>query len=193
LGKFLTSQSLVNGSLANGDFANSELAKLPICISPGIPTTVMSSRRSRTRRREGIVTTIIKNHTQEPGDIEARVSTLEAASDVHAAAISDHGGLLVSMDEDISKIQVEFRAQRGMLQALHDTQSEHSTVLRGHTALLKEHSTILKEHGTILKEHSTILKEHSALHKEHRSQLAELRVGVQTIIDLLTPKPGTEN
>lgn len=125
-----------------------------------------------TRRREGIVTTIIKNHTQEPGDIEARVSTLEAASDVHAAAISDHGGLLVSMDEDISKIQVEFRAQRGMLQALHDTQSEHSTVLR---------------------EHSTVLREHSALHKEHRSQLAELRVGVQTIIDLLTPKPGTEN
>lgn len=118
------------------------------------------------------MTTIFKNHTQEPGDIEARVSTLEAASDVHAAAISDHGGLLVSMDEDISKIQVEFRAQRGMLQALHDTQSEHSTVLRGHTALLKEHGTILKEHS---------------------SQLAELRVGVQTIIDLLTPKPGTEN
>jgi outer membrane protein TolC len=69
-------------------------------------------------------------------------------------------------------MQVEFRAQRGMLQALHDTQSEHSTALR---------------------EHSAVLREHTALHKEHRAQLAELRVGVRTIIDLLTPKPGAEN
>ncbi len=75
--------------------------------------------------------------------LRARVSTLEAASDQHAVKISDHGGLLMSMDEDISKIQVEFRAQRGMLQALHDTQSEHITELREHTALLKEHSTQL--------------------------------------------------
>ena len=107
----------------------------------------------------------LKDHAQEPGDIEARVSTLETASDIHAVQISDHGGLLVSMDDDVSKIQVEFRAQRGMLQALHDTQSEHITVLR----------------------------EHTALHREHSSQLAELRAGVQTIIDLLTPKPGSEN
>jgi reverse gyrase len=62
--------------------------------------------------------------------IETRVSRLEATSDQHVEKISDHGGLLVSMDEDLSKIQVEFRAQRGMLQALHDTQSEHVTVLR---------------------------------------------------------------
>ena len=30
------------------------------------------------------------------------------------------------MDEDVSKVQVEFRAQRGLLQALHDTQSDHT-------------------------------------------------------------------
>jgi hypothetical protein len=118
------------------------------------------------------MTSISKNHTPKPGDIEARVSTLEAASDAHAVAISTHGGLLVSMDEDISKIQVEFRAQRGMLQALHLTQNEHSTVLREHTALLKEHSAVLTDHS---------------------SQLAEIRVGVQTIIHLLTPKPDGEN
>ena len=111
--------------------------------------------------------------------IEARVSTLEAASDTHAVEIRTLGGLLISMDEDISKIQVEFRAQRGMLQALHDTQSEHTTLLREHTALLKEHGAILKEHGAILTDHS--------------AQLAEIRVGVQTIIGLLTPKPGSEN
>ena len=118
------------------------------------------------------MTMILKDHAQEPGDIEARVSTLETASDLHAGQISDHGGLLVSMDEDVSKIQVEFRAQRGMLQALHDTQSEHITVLREHTALLKGHSAILGDHS---------------------AQLAEIRVGVQTIIALLSPKPGSED
>jgi hypothetical protein len=118
------------------------------------------------------MTMIFKDHAEEPRDIEARVSTLEAASDAHAIKISDHGGLLVSMDDDLGKIQVEFRAQRGMLQALHDTQSEHSTQLREHTAILKEHTAILSDHG---------------------GQLAEIRVGVQTIIDLLTPRPGSEN
>ena len=76
------------------------------------------------------------------------------------------------MDEDISKIQVEFRAQRGMLQALHDTQTEHITELREHRAILSEHTAILSDHS---------------------AQLAEIHVGVQTIIDLLTPKPGSEN
>lgn len=106
------------------------------------------------------------------GSIEARVSTLGAASDQHAVRISDHGGLLVSMDEDISKIQVEFRAQRGMLQALHDTQSEHITVLREHTATLKEHGAVLGQHSR---------------------QLAEIQAGVQTIIGLLNRESGSEN
>jgi hypothetical protein len=118
------------------------------------------------------MTMIFKDHAEEPRDIEARLSRLEAASDAHAVKISNHGGLLVSMDDDLSKIQVEFRAQRGMLQALHDTQSEHSTQLRRHTALLNEHTAILSDHS---------------------GQLAEIRVGVQTIIGLLTPKPGNEN
>jgi hypothetical protein len=125
------------------------------------------------------MTTIFKDHAEEPRDIEARVSTLEAASDTHVVKISDHGGLLVSMDDDLSKIQVEFRAQRAMLQALRDTQSEHSTQLRQHTALLNEHTAILSEHTAILSDHS--------------GQLAEIRVGVQTIIDLLTPRPGSDN
>jgi len=105
-------------------------------------------------------------------NIETRVSTLEATSDQHVVKISDHGGLLVSMDEDVSKIQVEFRAQRGMLQALHDTQSDHVTVLREHTALLKEHGTLLGQHSR---------------------QLAEIQTGVQTIIGLLTQEPGSRN
>jgi hypothetical protein len=125
------------------------------------------------------MTMIFKDHAEEPPGIEARLSRLEAVSDAHGVKISDHGGLLVSMDDDLSKIQVEFRAQRAMLQALRDTQSEHSTQLRQHTALLNEHTAILSEHTAILSDHS--------------GQLAEIRVGVQTIIDLLTPRPGSDN
>ena len=103
---------------------------------------------------------------------EGRLSTLEAASDRQAATIAIQKGLRAAMDDDLSKIQVEFRAQRGLLQALADTQSEHTSTLR-------EHGTILREHGTILREHST--------------QLTEIRVGVQTIISLLTPDSGSDN
>jgi hypothetical protein len=40
---------------------------------------------------------------------------------------------------------------------------------------------------------ATILKEHTAILSDHSGQLAEIRVGVQTIIDLLTPRPGSDN
>jgi hypothetical protein len=36
------------------------------------------------------------------------------------------------MDVDMSEMRVEFRAQRTLLQALHDTQQEHSATLSGH-------------------------------------------------------------
>lgn len=97
---------------------------------------------------------------------EARLDRLETASGQHAAKLSEQGGMLVSMDADISKIQVEFRAQRGLLQALHDTQSDHTRVLSEHTALLNQHTALLNQHTTAL---------------------AEVRAGVQTIIGLLDP------
>jgi hypothetical protein len=81
--------------------------------------------------------------------IEAWVSTLEAASDEHATAIADQRGLQVAMDEDASRVQVEFRAQRGLLQSLHLTQNEHTTLLREHSAQLTEHSSQLADIRTV--------------------------------------------
>jgi septal ring factor EnvC (AmiA/AmiB activator) len=73
------------------------------------------------------------------------VSTLEAASDEQAAAIAIQRGLQVAMDEDITAMRVEFRAQRGLLQSLHLTQQEHTTLLREHSAQLREHSAQLND------------------------------------------------
>ena len=54
------------------------------------------------------------------------------------------------MDGDMSELKVEFRAQRTRLQALHDTQQEHSATLRRHEEMLHEHGAMLREHGTQL-------------------------------------------
>jgi hypothetical protein len=40
------------------------------------------------------------------------------------------------VDEDMSDLKMEFRAQRTLLQALHDTQQEHSATLREHSTQL---------------------------------------------------------
>src|SRR5215472_14203155 len=58
--------------------------------------------------------------------IEARVGTLETKVGEHAFATRRQEELRAAMDQDMSKLQTEFRAQRGLLQALHDTQSDHT-------------------------------------------------------------------
>lgn len=90
-------------------------------------------------------------------EIEIRVGTLEVT-------VSTEGRARAQMDKDMSDLKLEFRAQRSMLQALHDTQSEH-------TAMLREHGEILQEHG-------------GRLGRLEAGQ-ATILAGVQTIIGLL--------
>ena len=51
--------------------------------------------------------------------METRLGTLETKVD-------EQEGLRAVMDEDMSNLKVEFRAQRKLLQALHVTQHEHT-------------------------------------------------------------------
>ena len=92
------------------------------------------------------------------------MATLEAASDTHAVKIGDHKGLLTAMDKDVSDAQAAFRAQLGVLNAVRETQSEHSTMLR--------------EHGTRL----------TKLEIGQQKALA----GIRTIIGLLQSTDGGE-
>jgi predicted nuclease with TOPRIM domain len=57
-------------------------------------------------------------------NIEDRVGTLEAT-------VKTEAQLRATMDFDMGKMQAEFRAQRSMLQALHDTQQDHTRRLTG--------------------------------------------------------------
>ena len=98
--------------------------------------------------------------------VDTRLGTLETR-------VAEQASLRAQMDEDMSNLKVEFRAQRRLLQALHDTQQEHTTVLSEHSAVLSAHSAILNEHSAILNEHTAILREHGALLREQGTQLRE--------------------
>ena len=56
------------------------------------------------------------------GTLEVQVSTLVATSKTEAR-------LRAAMDSAMGKLHAEFRAQRSMLQALHDTQQDHTARL----------------------------------------------------------------
>jgi uncharacterized coiled-coil protein SlyX len=63
--------------------------------------------------------------------IEARVGTLEARAAAVEVTVKTEAQLRATMDFDMGKMQAEFRAQRSMLQALHDTQQDHNRRLTG--------------------------------------------------------------
>jgi len=100
--------------------------------------------------------------------VDTRLGTLETR-------VAEQASLRAQMDQDMSELRVEFRAQRTLLQALHDTQQEHSATLREHGAILREHGAILREHGAILREHGAILRDHG-------TQLTALQTGQQRIL-----------
>jgi len=73
----------------------------------------------------------LENSRQWRDTVDARLGKLEATVD-------EQKRLRAAMDEDMSSLKVEFRAQRKLLQSLHDTQQEHTALLSDHTAQLKE-------------------------------------------------------
>ena len=75
------------------------------------------------------MTVALEEFTEWRDTVEVRLGRLEGVSDQHTEKFNYADDLLGSMDEDLSKLQVEFRAQRGMLQALHLTQSDHTARL----------------------------------------------------------------
>jgi len=117
------------------------------------------------------MTNDLEDFAQWRGAIEARVGTLEAKVDEQAFAIRRQEGLRAAMDEDVSKVQVEFRAQRGLLQALHDTQSDHTRRLSG----LENGQEELKARLTSVEGRLTTVE----------GTLQKVHVGVQAIHDKL--------
>jgi len=97
-------------------------------------------------------------------NIESRVSTLEVT-------VKTQARVRAQMDRDMSDLSVKLDAQGRLLQALADTQSDHTAMLADHTAVLADHTAVLADHTARL----TRLE----------SGQAKVLAGVQTIIGLL--------
>jgi chromosome segregation ATPase len=71
----------------------------------------------------------LEDSSQWRGSVETRMGTLETAAVKQEAALQDQADLRAAMDSDMGELKAEFRPQRSMLQALHDTQQEHTVRL----------------------------------------------------------------
>jgi chromosome segregation ATPase len=118
------------------------------------------------------MTVAIEEFAKWRDSVEARLGRLEGVSDEHAGKIRHDEHLLGSMDRDLSKLQAEFRAQRGMLQALHLTQNEHTAKL------------MKLEIGQ---------EELRRGQQELRQGQVKVLAGVQTIIGLLSSASGVDS
>jgi DNA-binding Lrp family transcriptional regulator len=109
-------------------------------------------------------------------DIDGLNIRLTAVED-KVARLTDDGvttrAVAALADRDVSEFKAAMSGHTRVLNALRETQIEHTAVFAEHGAILAEHSTILAEHSTILAEHSTILAEHSTILAEHTTTLAE--------------------
>jgi hypothetical protein len=101
--------------------------------------------------------------------IESRVGRLEVTVETEAR-------LRAQMDRDLSNLGVKLDAQGRLLQALADTQSEHTAILAEHTAILADHTTRLT-------------KLEAGMERLEAGQ-ATVLAGVQTIIGLLDRQVG---
>lgn len=72
----------------------------------------------------------------ELGEFRERQDGFDARLTTVEETVQTESRLRAAMDRDISDIKVEQRAQRGLLQALAETQSEHTATLRDHTMRL---------------------------------------------------------
>jgi hypothetical protein len=112
------------------------------------------------------------------GSIEYRVGTLEKSVAIQAR-------VRAQMDQDMSELKLEFRAQRGLLQALHDTQQEHTAMLREHGESLVRLQNALGGLKTDVGGLKTDVGGLQAGQAKLEAGLATVLGGVQTIIGLL--------
>jgi hypothetical protein len=108
--------------------------------------------------------------------MEARVSTLEATAKTEASARA-------GMDQDISAMSLKLDIHSRLLQALADTQSEHTAMLTEHTAMLTDHTRRLSRLEVGQADHTVRLNRLEV-------GLEKVHFGVQTIIGLLDGQIG---
>jgi uncharacterized coiled-coil protein SlyX len=113
--------------------------------------------------------------------VETRLGTLETRADSQER-------LRAAMDEDMSSLKVEFRAQRKLLQSLHDTQQEHTARFREIDEKFRKIDEKFREMDERMQAGFAQVQADFA-----RVQVgfARVHVGVDAILDLLRGEPGS--
>ncbi|SFF80583.1 hypothetical protein SAMN05421541_1233 [Actinoplanes philippinensis] len=75
------------------------------------------------------------------------------------------------LDRDLADFGEKLRAQTGSIQAIAQTQAEHTATLAKHTATLDQHTATLDRHTAILDRHTAILDRHTAILDRHTATL----------------------
>ena len=104
-------------------------------------------------------------------DLERRVTAVEERLD-------DEAGLRAGHDRDLSDISHQLRAQKGSIQALATTQSEH-------TRKLDQLATTMIRHGAILDHHTEMLSRHGEMLERHDQSLGSAHGKLDQIITML--------
>lgn len=87
--------------------------------------------------------TDLDDFAQWRGSVDERLGSLETKVEAEAH-------LRAKMDSDMGKLHAEFRAQRSMLQALHDTQQDHTARLtKVEDRLVKVEDRLVSVEGTL--------------------------------------------
>jgi septal ring factor EnvC (AmiA/AmiB activator) len=102
----------------------------------------------------------LDDFAQWRGSVDDRLGTLETKVETEAH-------LRATMDGDMGKLHAEFRAQRSMLQALHDTQQDHTA------RLTKVEDGLVKVEDRLVKVEDRLVNVEGTLHM--------VRVGVEAI------------
>jgi septal ring factor EnvC (AmiA/AmiB activator) len=86
--------------------------------------------------------------------------------------------LRAAMDEDLSNTAATLKAHKALLQALHDTQQEHTATLAEHTATLAEHTATLADDTVRL---DRLERKVDTVEQK----VGTVQIGVHAILDLL--------
>jgi uncharacterized coiled-coil protein SlyX len=71
----------------------------------------------------------LEDSSQWRDSVESRLGTLETAAAEQKAALKDQADLRAAMDKDMADLGVKFRAQEKLIQAVAETQSDHTARL----------------------------------------------------------------
>jgi chromosome segregation ATPase len=159
-----------------GNALRCEWQPIAICAFPN--SRYFYLQHERNHRKGNSMTVELEEFAAWRHRVDARLGTLEKVSDEHGDKIGLQQGSFLAIHADLGEIRGQLRKQDGMIQALHLTQSEHSTALRelrtGQDELRRDMAEVRQDMAEVRQDMTEV-----------RQDMTEVREGIRTIVDLI--------